>query len=103
MCMYGFNLFFGVAIDTFIVRTILVPAVVGAASTWPRLAWWPGVMCDVVLGQEDEDEALRQGCVDPCECRKLNPEPVIFDRFENPGDWAHLKRMRGLLVAEGGG
>ena len=35
---YGFVLFMGVAFDTFVVRTVVVPAVVTILS-WPNLNW----------------------------------------------------------------
>ena len=39
MTEFGFILTFAVLVDTFIIRTILVPAIMSIADKWN---WWPG-------------------------------------------------------------
>jgi RND superfamily putative drug exporter len=39
LCQMGFCMIFGILVDTFIVRTVLVPAIIGIGGTWN---WWPG-------------------------------------------------------------
>jgi len=70
---YGFILFIGVAIDTFIVRPVLVPAVVTLAShTGSDVNWWPRKMPEVALTPEEEERALRAGLWEPVSTHALN-------------------------------
>ena len=65
---YGFTLFIGVAFDTFVIRPIVVPAIItilGSAST--QANWWPSAMPVPLLSEADEDHALAAGCWDPRE------------------------------------
>jgi len=39
LCQMGFSMIFGILVDTFVVRTALVPAIIGIGGT---LNWWPG-------------------------------------------------------------
>jgi RND superfamily putative drug exporter len=39
LCQMGFCMIFGILVDTFVVRTVLVPAVIGLGGS---LNWWPG-------------------------------------------------------------
>jgi hypothetical protein len=48
-------LFIGVAFDTFLVRTILVPAFVSVFGM-SSIAWWPGKMPPVILSDPIEEE-----------------------------------------------
>ena len=71
----GFTLFIGVAFDTFVMRPIIVPALIAALAAVPgtrgRLNWWPRVVPDVLLSEEDEDFALAAGLWAPQELAEL--------------------------------
>jgi len=41
LCQMGFTMIFGILVDTFVVRTLLVPAVLSMAGSYN---WWPGKM-----------------------------------------------------------
>lgn len=63
---YGFSLFIGVALDTFLIRTIVVPVVMTVISgdDWKQSQanWWPGKMPRLAYASaKEEDEALRRG------------------------------------------
>ena len=74
---YGFILFIGVSIDTFVIRTVIVPAVVTIMSRgdfhytlWGKyrrfdVNWWPGMMPEPILPPEKEKEALLAGYKEP--------------------------------------
>jgi uncharacterized membrane protein YdfJ with MMPL/SSD domain len=68
---YGFSLFIGVAIDTFFVRTFLVPAVVTAfGGSNEGLFWWPRVMPPIKYTYEEEEVMLLAGLWEPTPCNK---------------------------------
>lgn len=61
---YGFSLFIGVTIDTFIMRPIISPAIITAFGDWrcTRVNWWPRRMPDHAYGSaEEEVTGLREG------------------------------------------
>lgn len=62
---FGFCLAVGVAVDTFIMRPVVVPALLSLAPVAPstrfHVNWWPRAVPPVVLGANEEEEALLQG------------------------------------------
>lgn len=64
---YGFSLCIGVTLDTFVVRTVLVPAVFTAFGRGEQTNWWPGSMPRQILSDEDERAALMAGYWKPPE------------------------------------
>lgn len=56
LCQMGFTMISGILIDTFIVRTLLVPAFLSMAG---RYNWWPGKM-----PSKDEEEDARAGSIE---------------------------------------
>ena len=62
---YGFALFIGVVFDTFVMRPIVVPAIVTVlGSGWlgsARVNWWPRQMPEPTLSPLDEEKALLRG------------------------------------------
>ena len=70
---YGFTLFIGVAFDTFVIRPVIVPAIIailGSVSS-RQLNWYPSVMPPQLLSDEEEDHALAAGCMAPQELAAL--------------------------------
>ena len=67
---YGFALFLGVAFDTFIIRTVLMPAIVAAFHDRTDVFWFPTTMPPVLLSPEEEEKALWQGAWSPADYRK---------------------------------
>ena len=70
---YGFTLFIGVAFDTFLMRPIVVPAIIAILGSTSRaqVNWWPSVLPPVLLTEEEEEHALAAGCWDPRELAAL--------------------------------
>lgn len=70
---YGFTLFIGVAFDTFLMRPVIVPAIVTilGSVTSRQLNWWPSVMPPQLLSDEEEQHALAAGCMAPQELAEL--------------------------------
>jgi len=69
---YGFMLAFAVLADTFIIRTLLVPAIMELAGP---VNWWPGNMppsTKDVMCQDEEVEDLSEETVEPAETTGLN-------------------------------
>eukprot|EP00456_Euglypha_rotunda_P063103 TRINITY_DN5327_c0_g2_i3.p1 TRINITY_DN5327_c0_g2~~TRINITY_DN5327_c0_g2_i3.p1 ORF type:complete len:117 (+),score=20.13 TRINITY_DN5327_c0_g2_i3:101-451(+) len=50
---YGFFLAFAVLVDTFVVRTLLVPAIMGLAGA---ANWWPGYVPVAYKGEDNVEE-----------------------------------------------
>ena len=55
---YGFSLFWGVFIDTFIMRPVVVPVFFTLVGGSAGANWWPGRMPPVLLTPEAEESAL---------------------------------------------
>jgi len=51
LCQMGFTMIFGILVDTFIVRTLLVPAFLSMAGSYN---WWPGKMPSAEDGAKTE-------------------------------------------------
>ena len=60
---YGFSLAFGVAIDTFLIRPLVCPALLTVLGDFPyvQLNWWPSKMPTPVLTAEEEIAAILRG------------------------------------------
>ena len=65
---YGFTLFIGVALDSFVMRPILVPALLSlGGGLGGRINWWPSVVPTPALTDEEEERALEKGAWTPQE------------------------------------
>ncbi len=64
---YGFSLFVGVMLDTFIVRSVVVPVIFTALDTnlINQFNWYPTVMPEVLLSPEEEEKQLFAGYWEP--------------------------------------
>ena len=69
---YGFTLFLGVAFDTFLIRPIIVPAlIVILASINQKANWWPTQPAPIALTDEEEEHAMAAGVWSPTEYREM--------------------------------
>ena len=65
---YGFTLFIGVALDSFVMRPILVPALLSlGGGLGGRINWWPSTVPTPALTDEEEERALERGAWAPRE------------------------------------
>lgn len=81
---YGFSLTMGVIFDTFLVRPIIVPAIVAVVEDVRGVDnpnWWPRKMPPVMLSEEDEARALAANLWDPKDFAKL--KEAIAQRLKN--------------------
>jgi hypothetical protein len=101
----------GVAIDTFIVRTILVPAVVTMIGTGgftitlcgkPHRVdpnWWPTQMPDPLLTTEEEEAALWAGYAIPPSPEALRKDPDSVKLLDQQAQNGPQKQQQ--LIEEG--
>jgi len=70
---YGFTLFIGVVLDTFLMRPIVVPAIVTIMAEFKplQLNWYPANKPAQLLTDEEEEHALAAGLWDPRELAAL--------------------------------
>jgi uncharacterized membrane protein YdfJ with MMPL/SSD domain len=80
---YGFSLLVGVAIDTFAMRPIVVPATFAVAGSFVRVNWWPRQMPDVLLSWEEEEAALLAGLEVPPPRLVTAPKPTTEELIIN--------------------
>ena len=73
---YGFSLFVGVLIDTFLIRPLVVPAILSVSPRETQLNWAPYRMPAVALSEMDEQDALAAGCDEPVQFRTMTWEPA---------------------------
>jgi len=73
---YGFSLFVGVLIDTFLIRPLVVPAILSASPRETQWNWAPYRMPAVALSEMDEQDALAGGCDEPVQFRTMTREPA---------------------------
>jgi hypothetical protein len=81
---YGFSLTMGVIFDTFLVRPIIVPAIVAVVEDFKGVDnpnWWPRKMPPVMLSEEDEAKALAANLWDPKDFAGL--KEAIAQRLKN--------------------
>ena len=64
---YGFALFYGVLVDPFVIRPLLVPVVIALLGDAPgrSINWWPVVMPPVLLAPHEEAARLWAGHWEP--------------------------------------
>ena len=70
---YGFALFVGVLIDTFVMRPIIVPAILSVGPREKTWNWLPYRMPAPELSEADELSALAAGCDEPAQFRAQGP------------------------------
>ena len=81
---YGFSLFVGVVLDTFIVRTVVVPVIFTAFDidkVIKQFNWYPTIMPPVILSPDEEERQLFAGYWAPQPAEAIHGETETNDKM----------------------